>query len=170
MRSARDGRPTDLALVRLGSRRSVSSIRLRAADYRIERGAQLPSERDDRAPARLDLVDIRRRPPGRDAGLPAQVTSPRFVVRVSLRDDVTTGEELTHETTTEMADFEPRFGWDSAGRPLVTLQVTATDLWVAVLLAMGAVTGTGHQPERIEAMPSAELESPHRSSPGLRNR
>ena len=70
----------------------------------------------------------------------------------------------------EMVDFEPRFHWDSAGRAVVTLQVTATDLWVAVLLAMGAVTGTGHRPERIEAMPSAELRLPHRSPPNSRNR
>ncbi len=58
-----------------------------------------------------------------------------------------------------MADFDPAFGWDSAGRANVTLRVTATDLWVAVLLAMGAVTGTGHHPERIEAMPSPETSS-----------
>jgi hypothetical protein len=82
-----------------------------------------------------------------------------------LRDDSTTAREVIHETATEMADFEPQFHWDSAGRAVVTLQVTATDLWVAVLLAMGAVTGTGHRPERIEAMPSAELRSADRSSP-----
>jgi hypothetical protein len=130
----------------------------------------MPPEHDDRAPARPDLVDARRRPPGRDAGLPAQVASPSFIVQVSLRDDSATDEVLMHETSIEMADFEPRFHWDSAGRAVVTLQVVAADLWVAVLLAMGAVTGTGHHPERIEAMPSAEVRSSHRSPPNVRGR
>ena len=116
----------------------------------------MPPEPNGRARAWPDLIDLRKRPPGRDAGLPARVASPNFTVRVSLRDAPTTHDGRLHETAGQMADFDPAFGWDSAGRANVTLRVTATDLWVAVLLAMGAVTGTGHHPERIEAMPSAE--------------
>ena len=116
----------------------------------------MPPEHNGRAHPWPDLVDLRKRPPGRDAGLPARVTSPNFTVRVSLQDAPTTRQDRLHETAGQMADFDPAFGWDSAGRANVTLRVPATDLWVAVLLAMGAVTGTGHHPERIEAMPSAE--------------
>jgi hypothetical protein len=120
----------------------------------------MPPEDDDRVRARPNLGDIRRRPPGRQAGLPAHVKGPTFTVRVSLRDASITYEELLQETTSQLADFDPRFHRDSAGRAVVTLQVIASDLWVAVLLATGAVTSTGYRPERIEAMPSAEARSP----------
>ena len=117
----------------------------------------MPPEPDGRLQPWPDLFDIRKGPPSRDAGRPVEVASPNFTVRVSLRDTPTTHEDRLHETAGQMADFEPAFHWDSAGRANVTLQVTATDLWVAVLLAMGAITGTGHHPERIEAMPSEPL-------------
>lgn len=116
-------------------------------------------EHNDRAGARPDPGDIRERLPGRDAGLGARVTGPSFTVRVSLLDTSTSPEDLLHETASQMADFDPRFRWDSAGRVVVTLQVSAADLWVAVLLAMGAVTGAGQQPEWIEAIPSARPQS-----------
>ncbi len=116
----------------------------------------MPPEPDGRLQPWPNLFDIRKGPPSRDAGRPDHVASPNFTVRVSLRDAPTTHEDRLHETAGQMADFEPAFHWDSAGRANVTLQVTATDLWVAVLLAMGAITGTGHHPERIEAMPSPE--------------
>lgn len=116
----------------------------------------MPPEHNDRARTRPHPGDIRERLPGRDAGPAGQVTGPSFTVQVWFRDAPTAHEELLHETARQMADFAPRFQWDLAGRAVVTLQVTATDLWVAVLLAMGAVTGAGHQPERIEAMLSAE--------------
>lgn len=87
-------------------------------------------------------------------GLAAGLRSHKFTVQTTLRNTPATHKELLHEIRNQLADFDPRYRTDSTGRMVITLQVRAADLWVAVLLAMGAVTRTGYQPEEIVAKPS----------------
>ena len=87
-------------------------------------------------------------------GLAAGLRSHEFTVQTTLRNTPATHKELLHEIRNQLADFDPRYRTDSTGRMVITLQVRAADLRVAVLLAMGAVTRTGYQPEEIVAKPS----------------
>ncbi|HET9872740.1 MAG TPA: hypothetical protein VFP89_09120 [Propionibacteriaceae bacterium] len=83
--------------------------------------------------------------------------SPEFTVRVTLSETPATQEELLHEIGSRLTDFDPDYASDLSGRTIISLQVHAADLWVAVLLAMGAVTATGYQPEQIEAARSPRV-------------
>ena len=61
-----------------------------------------------------------------------------------------------NEVATEFGDrldgYQPRLAESAAGLEL-SLTVAASDLWVAVLLAMAAVTGVGYAVVRLEAWP-----------------
>ena len=89
----------------------------------------------------------------------AGVRCHNFSVRTTLRATPATREELLYEIGNQLADFDPRYRFDSTGRMVITLQVQAADMWVAVLLAMCGVTGTGYQPEEIVARPSPAAET-----------
>jgi hypothetical protein len=84
-------------------------------------------------------------------------SSPEFTVRVALSATPATQEEVLHEIGSRLTDFDPHYGSDPSGRTVIILQVHAADLWLAVLLAMGAVTATGYQPEQIEAARSPSV-------------
>jgi len=109
----------------------------------------MPPE-DDHVRTRPKMRGDRTRRASQD-GLAAGVRSQKFTVQTTLRDTPATHRELLYEIGNQLADFDPLYRIDSTGRMVITLQVHAVDLWVAVLLAMSGVTRTGYQPEEIVA-------------------
>ena len=74
-------------------------------------------------------------------------------VSVTVDDATADREEMTQILRAGLADFDLRLSHDDHGRTVLTLTVEAADLWLAVLIAMHAVTATGYRPTALTAGP-----------------
>jgi hypothetical protein len=74
-------------------------------------------------------------------------------VSVTVDDASADREEMTPILRAGLADFDLRLSHDDYGRTVLTLTVEAADLWLAVLIAMHAVTATGYRPTALTAGP-----------------
>jgi len=74
-------------------------------------------------------------------------------VSVTVDDASADREEMTQNLRAGLADFDLRLSHDDYGRTVLTLTVEAADLWLAVLIAMHAVTATGYRPTALTAGP-----------------
>lgn len=75
-----------------------------------------------------------------------------FALHLDLGPVPASSREVQDEIGTRLDDLEPRFSWRKA-ELWVSLTVTAGDLWLAVLRAMAAVTGSGYPVVRLDARP-----------------
>ena len=75
------------------------------------------------------------------------------MVSVTVDDTSADREEMTKILQARLADFDLRLCHDDNGRMVLTLTVEAGDLWLAVLIAMHAVTATGYLPTELTAEP-----------------
>ena len=73
-------------------------------------------------------------------------------VSVTVDDASADREEMTQACEPD-SDFDLRLSHDDYGRTVPTLTVEAADLWLAVLIAMHAVTATGYRPTAVTAGP-----------------
>ena len=75
------------------------------------------------------------------------------MVSVTVDDTSADREEMTKILQARLAIFDLRLSYDNNGRTVLTLTVEAGDLWLAVLIAMHAVTATGYRPTALTAGP-----------------
>ncbi|HET9872709.1 MAG TPA: hypothetical protein VFP89_08965 [Propionibacteriaceae bacterium] len=89
-----------------------------------------------------------------------------FTLRLGLSAVPADLEDVADEIGDRLDAYRPQLSEAAAGLEL-SLTVVAADLWVAVLLAMAAVTGVGYPVARLDAGPlhqTAEQSSPdHRT-------
>ena len=74
-------------------------------------------------------------------------------VSVTLDDTAIDLDEMLEVLCRALAHFELRLGHDDRVRTVLVLTVVANDLWLAVLMAMNAVTATGYVPVALTAEP-----------------
>lgn len=88
------------------------------------------------------------------AELEPGVTMDRLhMVSVTLEDATIDLDEMLRILRGALAQFDLRLGHDDRGRTVLALSVIAHDLWLAVLMAMNAVTSTGYPPVAVTAEP-----------------
>ncbi|HEY5980272.1 MAG TPA: hypothetical protein VIT41_11625 [Microlunatus sp.] len=75
-------------------------------------------------------------------------------VSVTVDDTSADREEMTQILRAALADFDVQISRDDHGSTVVTLVVAVADLWLAVLIAMNAVTSTGYVPTALTAGPA----------------
>lgn len=79
----------------------------------------------------------------------------RHTVSVTVDDESADREEMTRILRAALADSDLQISRDDQGGTVVTLLIPAADLWLAVLIAMNAVTSTGYRPTALTAAPTA---------------
>ena len=91
-------------------------------------------------------------PPRGDTAVGSLGGRPVFGLRVGLGPTAVSRTDVLTEIGDRLDEFEPRLSEVGAHLEL-SLTVVAADLWVAVLLAMAAVTATGYHVTRLDARP-----------------
>ena len=76
--------------------------------------------------------------------------APTFALRVGLGPIPASVDDVLHEFGDRLDAFEPRLSQPTADFEL-SLTIVAGDLWVAILAAMSAVTGTGYPVLQLDA-------------------
>ena len=74
-------------------------------------------------------------------------------VSVTVDDTSADREETTQILRAALADSDLRLSHDDYGRTVLTITVETADLWLAVLIAMHAVTAAGYHPSALTAGP-----------------
>lgn len=75
-------------------------------------------------------------------------------MRLGLGDVPASVEEVLVEIGDRLDDYQPRLVTRRDGSLVLGLTVVAADLWLALLIAMSAVSGTGYPPTWVEAKPA----------------
>ena len=75
-----------------------------------------------------------------------------FALRLGLGVVPAELDDVANEIGDRLDPYQPRLAESATGLEL-SLTVVASDLWVAVLLAMAAVTGVGYPVVRLDAWP-----------------
>ena len=80
-------------------------------------------------------------------------------VSVTLEDAAIDLDEMLRIVRRALAHFGLGLAHDDRGRTVLVLTVVANDLWLAVLMAMNAVTSTGYPPVALTAEPVSSDEA-----------
>jgi hypothetical protein len=91
-----------------------------------------------------------------------------YALRLDLGSVPASRDDVLLEIGDRLDHFAPRLAQKRSDLELV-LTVEATDVWLAVLLAMAAVTSTGYPVVRLDAEPVEHL-SPSRTALAVRRR
>jgi hypothetical protein len=75
-------------------------------------------------------------------------------VTVTLDDTATHPDEMVQILARSLAHFDVRITREPPNRCVLVLMVETPDLWLAVLLAMNAMTATGYPPIALNARPA----------------
>lgn len=76
------------------------------------------------------------------------------VVTVTLEDTTTDPDEMLQILGSALTHFDVRITREPPNRCVLVLTVETADLWLAVLMAMNAVTATGYPPMAVSAEPA----------------
>ena len=80
-------------------------------------------------------------------------------VSVTLADTTTDFDEMLLALGDALAHFRLRLTHDDQDRTILVLTVEASDLWLAVLLVMNAVTATGYVARTLAAEPATATDA-----------
>ena len=79
---------------------------------------------------------------------------PSFALRLGLGQIPASVEDIMTELGDRLETYQPDLRSRPDGSVVLSLTIVAADLWLAILLAMAGVTGTGYSPTWIEAEPA----------------
>jgi hypothetical protein len=80
-------------------------------------------------------------------------------VSVTLEGTYVDVDEMLLTLRSALAHFRLELAHDLQGRTVLVLAVETTDLWLAVLMAMNAVTATGYPAVAVQAEPTTSAEA-----------
>jgi hypothetical protein len=80
-------------------------------------------------------------------------------VSVTLEDTYVDVDEMLLTLRSALAHFRLQLAHDLQGRTVLVLTLETTDLWLAVLMAMNAVTATGYPAVAVQAEPTTSAEA-----------
>ena len=80
-------------------------------------------------------------------------------VSVTLEDTSVDVDEMLLTLRSALAHFRLQLAHDLQGRTVLVLTLETTDLWLAVLMAMNAVTATGYAAVAVQAEPTTSAEA-----------